>query len=349
MKIWVDLDNTPHVPFFVPIIHELERRGHQVVLTARDAFQVCELADQVGLTYVRIGRHYGRSRVKKLGGLFWRSAQLLPFCTHQRPDLALSHGSRAQMLLCNALRIPTVLLTDYEYARTIPLGWPKWAILPRALEDSGLDKRVKRIKYYRGIKEDVYVPGFKPDPSILGELGLRADETMVVVRPPATEAHYRSPQSDVLLEEFMARVSQTEGIRAVLVPRNEHQAHYFREGFPGWFSGAKTIVPARVVDGLNLMWFSDLVVSGGGTMNREAAALGIPVYSIFGGKLGAVDRCLEQDGRLVVVRTPEEVWTSISFAPRNKDQRPDEHPRPALPDIIGALEAIMEAELKHTA
>jgi len=48
MKIWIDLDNTPHVPFFKPIIRELEKRGHEVVLTARDAFQVCELADRMG-------------------------------------------------------------------------------------------------------------------------------------------------------------------------------------------------------------------------------------------------------------------------------------------------------------
>jgi predicted glycosyltransferase len=95
MKIWIDLDNTPHVPFFAPIITELEGRGHRVVLTARDAFQVCELADEIGLSYVRIGHHWGKNPIKKIVGLIWRSLELLPFCLSQRPDIALSHNSRS--------------------------------------------------------------------------------------------------------------------------------------------------------------------------------------------------------------------------------------------------------------
>lgn len=348
MKIWIDLDNTPHVPFFAPVIQELEGRGHRVVLTARDAFQVCELADQMGLPYTKIGRHYGRNPVRKVTGLVWRSGQLLPFYLRERPDFALSHGSRAQVLLCNMLRVPSTLITDYEYGRTIPLGWPKWVILPDALSDSGFARRMKRVRYYRGIKEDVYVPGFKPDPSILGELGLRGDETIVVIRPPANEAHYRNPESDVLFVEFMSRVSQTQGIRAVLLPRNAQQSHSLRITYPDWFLNAKTIVPPRAVDGLNLMWVSDLVVGGGGTMNREAVALGIPTYSIFRGETGAIDRSLERNGLMVVVRTPEEVWTKIPFRPRNKDRQMDSSPQPALLDIIGHLETIMEIECEHS-
>src|SRR5437016_4198022 len=103
MKIWIDLDNTPHVPFFRPIIRELERRGHIVALTARDAFQVCELATRFGMSYTKVGRHHGKKRFMKVGGLVCRSLQLLPFVVRERPDLALSHGSRGQILLCNLL------------------------------------------------------------------------------------------------------------------------------------------------------------------------------------------------------------------------------------------------------
>ena len=347
MKIWVDLDNTPHVPFFVPIIEELEHRGHQVVVTARDAFQVYELADQMGLAYTKIGHHYGRNRVRKIVGLFWRSAQLLPFCLREKPRLAVSHGSRAQILTGNALRIPTVLITDYEHARTVPLGLPKRAIVPEVLAKSRVERLVPRIKYYRGIKEDVYVPRFKPDPSILAELGLHSDETIVVVRPPANEAHYYRPESDVMLVELMLRLLDTEDVRTVMLPRTGQQASLLRASHPAWFSDGKTIVPSRAVDGLNLMWYSDLLVSGGGTMNREAAALGMPAYSIFRGELGAVDRDLEQEGRLVVVRTPEEVWSKIQIRPRNGDRRPDSRARPALLDIVGHLEAIMQVETGH--
>src|SRR6476646_8382868 len=114
VKIWIDLDNTPHVPFFIPIRRELERRGYQVVITARDAFQVCDLADQKGVRYTKVGRHYGKQPLMKVAGLLWRSAQLMPFCLREQPQLALSHGARSQILLANLLKIPTVLLIDYE-------------------------------------------------------------------------------------------------------------------------------------------------------------------------------------------------------------------------------------------
>jgi len=351
MKIWIDLDNTPHVPFFVPVIEELKRRGHQVVLTARDAFQVCELADDMGLSYTKIGRHYGGNPLMKVAGLFWRSMQLLPVYLHEKPDIALSHGSRAQTLLLNLLRVPTVLITDYEHSRTIPLASPKWVILPDALSHSDLDfgsKQSMRVRYYRGIKEDVYAPRLEPDPSILTELGLQGDETIVVVRPPANEAHYRNPESDALFLELMARLTESPGIRGVLLPRNARQSHYLQASHPEWFSNNKTIVPPRAVDGLNLIWFSDLVVSGGGTMNREAAALHVPVYSIFRGKIGAVDRSLEQQGRLVLLTTSEEVWTRLPLTRRDRGGQPDRTPRLALDDIVDHLEAIMETESKRS-
>src|SRR3954454_11000424 len=116
MRIWIDLDNTPHVPFFKPIIRELEQRGHTVVLTARDAFQVCELAEKLELKCERIGRHYGKKPVMKIAGLLWRSLQLFPIVLRGKPQIAVSHGSRSQILLCNLLRIPTIMVMDYEHA-----------------------------------------------------------------------------------------------------------------------------------------------------------------------------------------------------------------------------------------
>lgn len=350
MKIWIDLDNTPHVPFFAPIIRELEGRGYRVVVTARDAFQVCELADLMGIPYTRIGRHWGRNPIRKIIGLMWRTAQLLPFYLSQRPDVALSHGSRAQVLLCNVLGTTTIVADDYEASWIFPLGPPTWLLVPDALSEcdlSGTTDHV-RLRYYRGLKEDVYVPNFKPDPSILDELGLAPGETIVAVRPPADEAFYRDPESDVLFAELMSRICQTPGVRAVLLPRTHRQGQFLRETHPSWFSDTKTIVPPRALNGLNLLWFSDFAVSGGGTMNREAAALGIPAYSIFRGKIGAVDRSLERDGRLTMIRTAGEVWTKIQFTPRDKSGQPDSSPRPALLDILGHVEAIMRLEHMHS-
>ncbi len=210
MKIWIDLDNTPHVPFFKPIIRELEQRGYTVVLTARDAFQVCELASRSNLAYTKVGRHYGKNRFMKVLGLVWRSCQLLPFVMREKPALGLSHGSRAQILLCNLLRIPTVMIMDYEFAQTPLLLRPRWEIVPDVLFNESLQcKNKDRIRTYRGIKEDVYAPEFKPDASLRGELHLNGSDVIVTVRPPANEAHYHNPESEAFFVEFMNRLCGT--------------------------------------------------------------------------------------------------------------------------------------------
>jgi len=344
VKIWIDLDNTPHVPFFIPIIRELEKRGHHVVLTARDAFQVCELADEKRLQYLKVGRHYGRNAIRKIQGLVWRAIQLAPFYLREKPDVALSHGARSQLLLSNLLRKPTILISDYEFSKTPPLVRPRWEIVPDSLPFDGVHSTAQRVRKYGGIKEDVYAPDFKPDPMLIGELGLDGEQIIITVRPPADEAHYHNPESELLLSKLMERICQTSGVRAVLLPRNENQANTLKSDHPEWFSDGKTIVPSRVVDGLNLLWYSDLVVSGGGTMNREAAALGVPVYSIFRGKTGAVDRKLEREGRLIMVRSVAEVQTKIEFKRRDKNGLHESQPQPALQHIVNHIEEIVRME-----
>src|ERR1039458_4176378 len=292
-EIWIDLHNSPHVPFFAPIIEELERSGHSILLTARDCFQVCELADLLNLSYRRVGRHYGKNPIWKLAGLCWRSLQLIPVVLRDKPVLAVSHGSRSQLLLANLLRIPSVTIADYEFARMWMLVHPTWVITPEIIPDSTIHARKEHILKYPGIKEDVYVPRFKPDSTILASLGLeRSTDLIVVIRPPATEAHYHRPETDVLFTEVLSFLGNKRQVKMILLPRNEHQAADIRSKWGALFASGRILIPSRVTDGLNLIWHSDLVISGGGTMNREAAALGVPVYSIFRGEIGAVDRYL---------------------------------------------------------
>jgi predicted glycosyltransferase len=343
MKIWIDLDNTPHVPFFKPIIRELEKRGYAVVLTARDAFQVCELADLNGLPYKKVGKHYGKNPLFKVLGLCWRSLQLLPFVIREKPAMGLSHGSRSQIFLCNLLGIPTVMIMDYEHAKTPLLLQPKWEIIPIALRGEKLQcKTNERVLTYEGIKEDVYAPEFKPDPNIVEQLNLDDKSILATVRPPANEAHYHNPESDALFVEFMNRLSSTPGIRAILLPRNKLQEMQIRQNWPQWFKDSKVIIPKQAVNGLNLLWHSDLVVSGGGTMNREAAALGIPVYSIFRGKSGAVDRQLQNEGRLLMIESIDAVNNNILLQHRNKGSlSAGLNSRKALSNIIDHIDSIM--------
>lgn len=344
VKIWIDLDNTPHVPFFIPVIRELESKGYSIFLSARDAFQTCELALERNLPIEKVGRHYGKDRFLKLVGLCWRSAQLTTFCRRVKPNIAISNGSRSQSLLGRLLRIPTIEIYDYEHSHAYPILHSKWLIAPEALSGANLHRKFFRIRYFPGIKEDVYVPAFDPDPSILEELGLNASEIIITFRPPADEAHYHSAESDALMVEFMSRLGQSQRVQLVLLPRNRAQGERLRKAYPDWFKESKIIVPSQLVDGLNLIWFSDLVVGAGGTMNREAAALGVPVYSLFRGKTGAVDRMLEREGRLTMIKSPEEIWTKIPIEKRPKVSRPTRSSG-ALAKIMFNIENIIEIEL----
>ena len=347
-KVWIDLDNTPHVPFFKPIIRELEKRGYKVVLTARDAFQVCELAAKSGLVYAKVGRHYGKNRLLKVLGLVWRSLQLLPFVLRERQIMGLSHGSRAQILLCNLLRIPTVMVMDYEHAQTPLLLRPSWEIVPDVLFNEDLHCKDRgRIRKYKGIKEDVYAPEFKPTPELRQQLHLQDNNVIVTVRPPATEAHYHNPESESFFVEFMDRAFRTPGVKTVLLPRNRAQATQIKTNWPQWFKDSKVVIPSGAVDGLNLLWHSDLVVSGGGTMNREAAALGVPVYSIFRGKIGAVDRHLQSQGKMTLIESLEDVQRKILLVPRNKDDQVASGPREALREILEQVEDIIRLDCRN--
>jgi uncharacterized protein len=338
--IWIDLENTPHVPFFKPIIGELENRGYRIVLTARDAFQTCEMAFKYGLTYRQIGRHYGRHPLLKLFGLFLRGLKLIPFALREKPVLGLNHGARAQVLACKLLGIPNVTIVDYEHSRFLPLMHPDWEIVPEVVAGEKLHcKNRDRIGKYTGIKEDVYITDFKPDPSIVNRLHL-SNYIIVTVRPPATEAHYHNPEAEILFERLMKRICDTPGVKAVLLPRNFTQREAIVAGHPEWFKDERVTIPDGVVDGLNLIWYSDLVVSGGGTMNREAAALGIPVYSIFRGKCGAVDRSLQAQGRLVMLGSAKDIEDKLLFQHRNKNTVPPKQSRQALQDIVDHIEAI---------
>ncbi len=339
-KIWIDLDNTPHVPFFEPIIEQLRARGFDVVLTARDAFQVCELADQKGVRYTKVGRHHGKNKLVKLLGLFYRALQLMPFARREKPDLALSHGARSQIIICNLLRIPTVLMADYEFAQYPPFMRPTWEMVPEVIPNSSLCCAEDHIRKYPGIKEDVYVNRMRRDPGFLNLLGVSPEEMLITVRPPATEAHYHNPESDKLFEHFMERACGQSGVRIVLLPRNARQGETIRQNWPNWFDDARTIIPRTAIVGLNLLWYSDLVVSGGGTMNREAAALGVPVYSIFRGKTGAIDRHLQEEGRLVMVKTMEEADQKIIFARRTRNGHAHGAATDALSVVVNHIDDI---------
>jgi predicted glycosyltransferase len=348
--IWIDLENSPHVPFFLPIIREMEARGCEVLLTARDCFQVCELADMVGLKYRKVGRHYGKNSFAKLMGLAIRVSQLASLVYKKRPGIAVSHCSRSLIALCALLGIPNVNIIDYEFSNqllTSILGSKrkKWVLTPEVIPSGNFEKAgllKDHILHYPGIKEDVYVPFFQPDPLVPAALGISSDDIVVTLRPPATEAHYHNPESEKLLMTVFELLENQPNAKTILLPRTPKQEAELRRAKPKLFSDGRIKVPEHVVNGLDLIWHSDVVISGGGTMNREAAALGVPVYSFFRGTLGAVDAHLAQIGKLILLETEQNVREKLKLVRREKTDASAEGRSAALDAVIDSIFAVLQ-------
>ena len=349
-KVWIDLENSPHIPFFAPIIKELEDRGCGVVLTARDCFQVCELADMAGFKYRTIGRHYGKHSLAKIAGLGIRVLQLMPFILRERPAISVSHGSRSSLVLSALLGIPSINIADYEYADHRLTAWigskrKKWMLTPEIIPSDIFVKHGiphDHILHYPGIKEDVYTPFFQPNPSLKETLGLQPGQIVVTIRPPATEAHYHNPESEKLLMAVFGLLGTHPEVKTVLLPRTHRQEEQLRQARPDLFATGRILVPKHAVDGLDLIWYSDLVISGGGTMNREAAALGIPVYSLFRGTMGAVDKHLAETGRLVLLESERDVHEKLKLEPRNKTVASRPTQRETLDAVVNHISAILD-------
>ena len=345
-KVWIDLDNSPHVPFFAPIIEELKGRGFSVVLTARDCSNVRELLQLFQLNCPVTGKHYGKAHWVKAAATCWRALQLLRVGAWERPDIAISHGSRSQLLCCSMLGIPTITIFDYEFAnlslyKCLRFSGRNWLMAPQIISGATLNGSRSKLLHYPGIKEDVYVPMFKQDPTIKSELGFGNDQLVVTIRPPAMDAHYFNPESETLFIAVMNRLIADSRTKIVLLPRNEKQKAQISDQWRSSFDTGKVIIPDRPVDGLNLIWHSDLVVSGGGTMNREAAALRVPVYSIFRGPIGAVDRYLAGIGRLILIESAADVNRKIALEQRCKTGEPGTRSRETLDTIIENVNLVM--------
>lgn len=341
-KIWVDLDNSPHVPFFRPIIEELRSRNYEVLVTARDAYQVRELIEFYGVPAKVVGKHYGKHKIWKALGTCGRALALAGIVRKEKPDLAICHGSRGMLIAAQLLKIPSVVMVDYEFTARVPLFRATWLMVPSVISEDAF-RPGRRIIKYPGIKEDVYLSRFCPDQTLRSRLGIAPDHLLITVRPPATEAHYHNPEGEKLLIEALHWAVAEPNSRILLLPRNKRQEAELRSAWAEEIASGKIVIPCHVEDGLNLIWNSDLVISGGGTMNREATALGVPVYSIFRGKIGAVDHYLAEQGRLVLLETVEDVRTKIKAVRRERSWHPLNGPNsPALDTIVRDIVSIVE-------
>jgi predicted glycosyltransferase len=292
VKVWVDLTNSPHVLVMRPVIANLRARGHDVEVTARDFAQTLGLCERLGVAHTAIGRHRGAGVAAKAGGLAVRSAQLARWARGRRFDLALGHGSNDVTVAARILRIPCSTTFDYEWAtvqHNVNCRLAQAVVVPDAIPRERLYRYGARGKLhgYPGLKEEYYLSDFEPDAGVLGELGLDRSRPIAVVRTPPAVSLYHRFEND-LFAQVLDRLRHEQ---VVVLPRTDEQRSELHRA--GGF-----IVPEQAIDAQSLIAYADLVVSAGGTMNREAVALGTPVYTVFEGRLGAVDEHLIADGRL---------------------------------------------------
>ena len=330
-RVWIDLTNSPHVTFFRPILRRLDALGVEWEVTARDFAQTIGLLERYGIAHTVIGRHGGAGLRGKGLGLVRRSTALARFGRGRGFTQAVSHGSNDLAVAARVLRLHSTILHDYEGAagmHRINFRLADKVMVPSVIpfeELRALGLRERRYRPYDGIKEQVALADFEPDDSAVAELGLAEDTPIAVLRPPATMSLYHRGLENTLFDEVL-RFLRSSDAQVVVLPRTPDQAAALRST-PG------VIVPGSAVDGPALVWAADLVVSAGGTMNREAAVLGVPTWTTFAGRLGAVDRQLVEEGRLRVLERVED----LEVVRRDREW----HPPRAIADAV--VEEILRA------
>jgi predicted glycosyltransferase len=337
VKVWIDMTAPAHVLVFRPLIDIMRGRGDEVRITARDYAQTLELLELHGLEPDEvIGRHAGRSRLHKARQMTHRLGALRKWGRSRGFDIALAHGSHELTISARRLGIPSSTTFDYEFAtlqhqlgcRAATRVVVPDTIPPERLQPYGV--RPPKLVQYPGLKEEYYLSDFEPDRSLLDRLGVDPGRVLVILRPPPDVSLYHR-HSNPLFPQTLEHLGRAEDVHAVVLPRTDEQREYVRR-----LDLPSIILPDGAVDAQSLIALADLVVSAGGTMNREAAALGVPVYTTYGGRLGGVDEALIRDGRLKPLTDPR----ALELRKRDDDSvRVRRDPAEMLALLLSALDA----------
>jgi len=336
MKVWIDFTASAHPLVFRPLVELLRADGHEIEITARDYAQTLQLIESHGMTATVIGHHGGRSAGGKARQMRTRLRALRKWARGREFDVALAHGSHELTMTARRLGIPSATTFDYEWAwlqHQLGCRAATRVVVPDSIPPERLatyGAKPPKLQQYPGLKEEYYLSDFEPDASVLTDWGLDAERVLVVLRPPPDVSLYHR-HSNPLFPMTLQHLGNLENVHAFVIPRTEEQRDYVRS-----LDLPSVIVPERAVDAQSLIALSDLVVSAGGTMNREAAALGVPVYTTYGGRLGGVDEDLIRHGRLRPLSDPRAL--DLRKRERGPGERERRDPRLMLNLLLSALD-----------
>ena len=302
--IWIDLDNSPHVPLFRPIIKELAKREVNYLITSRKFAQTEELLKFWQIPHKLVGEHGGKYKINKIINLLTRSYQLTKRLDKKKGVLALSHGSRTQLIASWKLGINSVLMLDYEYTESKIFNYfSSTLLIPKYIPDTRLVSagiNLKKVIRYGGFKEELYLSEFIPDINFRNTLDLSDDQILIVIRPPSMTTNYHDSRSENLLIKAIKLLAENQNSIVLIINRTAAEKEFILRMIP---AKANIKFLEKTVDGLQLLFAADISISGGGTMNREAALLGTAAYSIFTGRRPYLDEYLQQLGKLSFIES----------------------------------------------
>jgi predicted glycosyltransferase len=342
--IWIDICHPPQAVFYIPIALILKRKGYALLITVQENQESFALLKNAGLDFIPAGKKYGRNRFLKSWGLLERSIKLSNIVRSARIWIGVSQGSPYQIVVCRILGIPNVAVGDNEHTDWFFVKFAQKLILPEAIPEWAIRVPMNRVYRLKGLKEEAYLSGFIPDPLFPAKQGWKSSFLYVTLRPPARQAQYHHAFTENFFNLLVSRLLAIKNLCIVFLPRSQSDTETLFGRFPG--IGSRLVVPDKVVDGLNLVYHSDAVFSGGGTMSREAALLGVPAYSYFQGNSLAVDRYLIRKGRLHWIRNESDI-EKLNVKKRNRFRQMTSVGNPLIGTIV---EEILSVRIrKHSA
>lgn len=311
-KVWFDITNTPHVHFLLAIQKTLGEEITGYLFTTRDFSETVDLLRNrlPDNNLIILNTKYGKSYLSKLVSIITRLKRISE--QKMNYDLSISCGSEAAIWYSRLKGKRTIAFGDNDTARQWTYGrFVDYSFFPAAIDRNILERQGLKNKLYQyhGLKEDIYISYFKPDKRFKSRIPFNE---YIVVRPENVHANYLRNSTVKSITPSLLRILANRGYKVIYLPRYTEDISY-ADGLDNIF------IPNSPINGLDLCYHSNAVITGAGTLAREAACLEVPAFSFYAGKeLLAVDKQLINDNKIYYSRDPNDIADRIKYTKRSE-------------------------------